>query len=280
MVHALRPGGLALLVLGALTSGVGAEPQLTVSFKTTPVGAIYAPENIVAVWIEGPGPTFVKTIGRWAGVRQDHLVAWTNMAGPADVDAISGATRLDHGATLEAIWDGTDALGAVVPEGLYTLRLETADGNSTASGQNNQGTFTFTKGPAPEVQSALTSGGHVEVTITFDPNANQCDNAVVDTGETCDPPGTCPSTCDQRAATACAPNVLVGSAATCDAACVIQTITACVDGDGCCAEGCTGEDDRDCVDGPVEGGCATGGAQGPGAALALLLLGLCARRRR
>lgn len=282
-----------MVILGALSSVVTASPKLTVTFKTAAVGGAYTPQNVVAAWIEGPtvgvnpGP-FVKTIGRWADIRKNYLALWIARAGINDVDAVSGATRANHTAKLTATWDLKDKLGALVPDGTYTIHLETADGNNVASGQNNQGTFTFVKGLQPQVQTGLTGGSvvpYTQVDIDFNPNAGECNNNILDPGETCDPPGSCPVTCDQTTTTVCAPAVLVGSAASCTASCAITAITACVGGDQCCPEGCTTEMDSDCFgdDTSVQGGCAAGGSSGSGAMFAFGLFGLAAlvtRKRR
>ena len=271
---------------------VTASPKLTVSFRTAAVGGTYTPKNVVAVWIEGPtvglnpGP-FVKTIGRWASIERDRLVAWQQKAGIADADAVSGATRLDHQMLLSLEWDLKDKLGALIPDGTYTIRFETADSNNTSSAQNNQGTFTFVKGPAQQVQTNLTGGSvvpYTEVTIDYNPTAGECNNNIVDPGETCDPPGSCPVSCDQSATTVCAPALLVGNAATCTASCVITAITACTSGDECCPEGCTATEDQDCFeDNSVSGGCAASDDSG-GAIAGFVLFGAAvlagARRRR
>ena len=280
------------MVLGALTSVVSAGPKLTVSFKTAAVGGTYTPQNVVAAWIEGPtvgqtpGP-FVKTIGRWADLRRDHLALWIARAGIADVDAVSGATRADHSAKLTATWDLKDRLGVLVPDGTYTIHIETSDSNAVASGQNNQGSFTFVKGLQPQVQTGLTGGSvvpYTQVDIDFNPTAGECNNNIVDPGETCDPPGSCPVSCDQSATTKCAPAILVGSAASCTASCAITAITACVSGDECCPDGCTTDLDDDCFgdDNSVTGGCEAG-TNGGGAMLAFGLFGvalLVTRKRR
>lgn len=275
---------------------VTAAPKLTVSFKSVPVGAIWAPTNVIAVWIQGPtvglnpGP-FVKTIGRWADIRRDKLVAWRAVAGLNDVDAISGATRQDHFTVLTVEWDLKDKLGVLIPDGLYTIRMEMADGNSTAANQNNQGTFTFTKGLVPEIKMIPEDPPPVvpplrqqwlDVNIDFNPVAGECNNNIVDTGETCD--GNCPADCP-IADNACAPNVLTGSAATCTAACAVQAITSCVNDDGCCAAGCTATQDNDCATAGdlSQSGCAAGSGGGSGALLAFSLFGFAAlftRRRR
>lgn len=157
----LRPVSRVALVLSlALTAPALAQQQgLTVSFTTTPAGGNYSPKNIVAVWIETSSGVFTKTIGRWAQTQKADLVAWRTKAGTSDTDAMSGATRPNHTTppTLTATWDLKNKSGVVVPDGTYTIRMELADRNSTATTQNNQGTFTFVKGATSSHQT--TSGG-------------------------------------------------------------------------------------------------------------------------
>ncbi|GAB5543799.1 MAG: hypothetical protein SangKO_035590 [Sandaracinaceae bacterium] len=80
-----------------------------------------------------------------------------------------------------------------------------------------------------------------------------CGNGVVEEGEVCD--GDCPTTCFDGLA--CTTDALVGAAASCSASCSFAPISACVDGDGCCAPGCDSTTDDDCSpscgNGVVEG---------------------------
>lgn len=75
-----------------------------------------------------------------------------------------------------------------------------------------------------------------------------CGNGTLDPGETCDPPSTCPTSCDDG--DACTYDVQTGSVPECTIACTNTPITACLDGDGCCPAGCNGNQDTDCP--PVE----------------------------
>ncbi len=70
-----------------------------------------------------------------------------------------------------------------------------------------------------------------------------CGNGLVESGETCDPPGSCP-TCDDG--NPCTQNVTEGDPSTCDVVCSFPEITACVDGDGCCGASCAVGTDNDC----------------------------------
>ena len=288
-------------LLGAGGAEVEAKGSVTVTFTTTPVPAPnneFAPFNVLAVWIEGPGGAFVKTIGRWSLARTQHLIAWNLKAGATDVDAVVGASRLTDTTAETISWNLKNKLNALVPDGTYTIRLEMGQANSTAAGQNNQGTFTFVKGTAPQVQTALVNGGFTNVTINYDPNAAACGDMIVDAPEKCDdgsPAGNCPRVCPAPA-DACMPSVVTGSAAMCTAECVVQPITACTNGDGCCPVGCEATDD-DC-DGTgggggggggnaasetneITGGCATGSGSGSAlAAFALFGALVVVRRRR
>lgn len=146
-------------------SGAAAAGALSLSFVTTANGGEYAPRNIVAVWVEDGAGGFVKTIGRWAATRRGSLRAWSVASG-SDTDAVSGATRPNHTPTLTATWDLRDRLGAVVPDGTYTIRIELADRNASLPTQNRQGTFTFVKGPAASTQT-VAGGGFLDVVIDY-----------------------------------------------------------------------------------------------------------------
>ena len=71
-----------------------------------------------------------------------------------------------------------------------------------------------------------------------------CGNGMVDPGETCDPPGTCATSCDDG--NACTVDQMTGSAQNCNVACSHSAVSTCVPGDGCCPTGCSSTDDSDC----------------------------------
>lgn len=70
----------------------------------------------------------------------------------------------------------------------------------------------------------------------------KCGDGVVSGVETCD--GNCPTSCS--GGSKCMREKLVGAPNECTAACVPMTITARVNGDGCCPDGSTLADDHDC----------------------------------
>jgi hypothetical protein len=155
-------GGIGVLTPRAEAAG------LTATFTTTPAGGTYAPRNVVAVWVEGPGGTIEKTIGRWSAVRTSNLVGWVGKAGANDADAVSGATRANHTTPLTVTWDLKDRQGQAIAPGTYTLRMELADTNTSTTTPNHEGTFTFVYGTAAQDQANLSNGGFTAVTIHVD----------------------------------------------------------------------------------------------------------------
>jgi hypothetical protein len=154
---------------GTPDAAVAAATGLSVTFTTSPTAApVYDPAHVVAVWIQDSGGAFVKTIGRYAGTRKQYLLGWIAKAGTNDADAVSGASPTDH-APLTVTWDLKNKAGTVVPDGTYTIRMESTDKNATAISQNNEGTFTFVKGTAAQTQTALSNGGFSNVSIKFTP---------------------------------------------------------------------------------------------------------------
>jgi len=82
------------------------------------------------------------------------------------------------------------------------------------------------------------------------PDSTLCGNGVVDGNEACDNaiaagmPGACPTSCDDS--DACTNDTLNGMASDCTAECANPQVTMCMDGDMCCAPGCTNDNDDDC----------------------------------
>jgi hypothetical protein len=73
----------------------------------------------------------------------------------------------------------------------------------------------------------------------------KCGNGVVEKGEVCDPPGSCPTSCPNHG---CNKSRLEGAAAECTARCVEAGVeTTCRAGDACCPAGCTVDNDGDCM---------------------------------
>ncbi len=136
---------------------------------------------------------------------------------------------------------------------------ETCDGNCpstcASSGACSFGVLEGTPGACNVVcrQQPITACGPADGCCATGCNSNDdgdcsptCGNGFVESGETCDPPGSCPSSCPGTG-DRCLAWSLEGSAGNCNAECVSTEITACGgEADGCCPEGCNATNDRDC----------------------------------
>lgn len=79
---------------------------------------------------------------------------------------------------------------------------------------------------------------------TSDPDcAAVCGNGVLESGETCDPVGSCPACTFEDM---CLVGSASGSRESCDIRCDVTGKSACASGDGCCPAGCTATTDSDC----------------------------------
>ena len=150
--------------------GGGGTARLTVTLTSSPSPQpTYQPANVLSVWVTDSNNKIMKTINRYSDLRTGSLVAWGQAAGTNDVDAISGATRTSHTGAVTSMWDCTNRTGQVIPDGTYTVHMEVADTNAISATQNNEGTFTFVKGPQPQMQTGLSNGGFTNVSINFTP---------------------------------------------------------------------------------------------------------------
>ena len=101
----------------------------TATFTSSPSGGSYANKHILAVWIERPNGTLVRTLAFWASARTANLTRW--QAKTPSNDANMGATLTAH-QTRSADWDLKDSVGAVVANGSYRLWVESVDDNTPA----------------------------------------------------------------------------------------------------------------------------------------------------
>jgi hypothetical protein len=138
---------------------------LAVSAVTNSLDGTYAPDHVVAIWIEDNSGKFVKTLLVNAQTRRGYLSNWLSATSSANsVDAITGATLNDHG-TLTCSWNGTDASGAQVSDGIYKVCLELTEDHTAG----NFATFTFTKGTAVDTQTPANKSGFSSVSLKWTP---------------------------------------------------------------------------------------------------------------
>ena len=137
---------------------------LTVSVVTGTSGGNYAPNHVVAIWVENAAGQFVKTLTVYAQARKYDLTNWETASGGNTVDAVTGATKNSHG-TISGSWDVTNTQGVVVPDGSYRLCMELTDKGSTG----NFSFFIFTKGVAAETQTPGNVPSFSSITIKWVP---------------------------------------------------------------------------------------------------------------
>jgi hypothetical protein len=155
-----------------VTSSSGSSGVAYVGFTTSSSGGNYAPKNVVAAWIQ-QGSTFIATVGDWSADRRVSLVLWNSVK--SGTDAVMGATQLNHNPIGNIAWHFTPAL---VPDGTYTLWLESADDNvsvigspstSSVTGANRTSlNFTIVGGVVVETTGA--GGGFTGIRIASTPD--------------------------------------------------------------------------------------------------------------
>lgn len=155
-------GEMSTSASGGPTTPVAGE--LSVAFTTVSFGGKYAPDNVVAVWITDDNDVFVKTLGVWATKRIKYLATWIGASKANKVDAVTGATFMDHGPRAVG-WDATGVDGKVVPDGVYRVHIEFTEQNSLGKVTSVE----FTKGPAPVDASPPDLPHFEDVHVTFTP---------------------------------------------------------------------------------------------------------------
>lgn len=153
---------------GGADGGDVTGESMTITFTSEPTGGLaqpaFAPSNLVATWIEDANGAFVQTINRQNSGYAQYLLGWAAMSGgvAADQDAVTGATRPNHATPISATWE----IPAGLADGIYTIRIETTDGNAVSADQNTQGTFTFEKNGIASSQTPV-GVGYTNVSIEY-----------------------------------------------------------------------------------------------------------------
>jgi len=121
---------------------------LTFTVKSITNNSTYSPKNVIAIWIKDAQGNFVVSRKVMAVARKNHLVKWKASSAGNSVSAITGSTLTSH-QTHTITWDGKNAAGIEMQDGLYQIWVEYTSTNSASNG--NEGPFLtveFDKGPA------------------------------------------------------------------------------------------------------------------------------------
>ncbi len=141
--------------------------SLIFTYTSQPVGqdSRWAPANVLATWIEDAAGMHVATIDRKSTVRTSSLIAWLAASGANNTDAVSGASRLNHDQPVVVDWQ----IPAALPNGIYTIRVETSDANVTTAAENTHGSFSFEKNGIASIQmgAAVDILGYTNVIIDY-----------------------------------------------------------------------------------------------------------------
>jgi hypothetical protein len=132
----------------------------------------YAPQNILAVWVEDNSGKFVKTLIVNADRYKTYLTSWKNSTASSgstfnSVDAITGATNRNHG-TRTCIWDGTDYKGKLVADGTYKVCMELTESNATG----HYTSFTISKGKREEVLKPADKLSFTSISLKWEPGTS------------------------------------------------------------------------------------------------------------
>ena len=189
----MKKGVLLIIVLAVFSMKIGAQTKGTLTVNvTTQTAAItatpgstgsgptggrgvsrsYAPQNILAIWVEDSNGKFVKTLLVNARRYNYYLTAWQSVTSAAEsrfnsVDAITGATNMNHG-TRSCTWDGTDFNGKLVADGTYKVCMELTESNSTG----NSASFLITKGNKPSELKPEPKSNFTSISLKWNPTVS------------------------------------------------------------------------------------------------------------
>ncbi|MBN2727998.1 MAG: DUF2271 domain-containing protein [Bacteroidales bacterium] len=155
-------------MLFAQTSGTA-----TLTITTVSNGGQYDPENIVAIWIETPGGSFIRSMKVMAAQRIQHLYKWKIASSMNTVGATTGATIATHQTHVIA-WNCTDQSGSLLSDGDYHFWVEyTAD-----DAQGPYSDYSFTKGPTAQSLTFPNETGFSNISLEWVPDPSGIEDEI------------------------------------------------------------------------------------------------------
>lgn len=132
---------IALMLLTCNQTFSQTDGVVTFTVRTVTNNDVYSPQNILAIWLEGPGNVFIRTFKVRAANRITHLYTWKVVSGMNTTDAITGPTLTNH-TTHTITWNCRNLSNQLVPDGEYRIRVEFTE----AHNQGPLANYTFVKG--------------------------------------------------------------------------------------------------------------------------------------
>lgn len=167
---------LSIVALNINISFSQTQGNLEVRVTTSNAGGVYAPRNIVAIWIEDPNSNYVKTLLAYANEYKTHLNYWqastTNAGTPFNTfDAITGPTINNHG-TRVSNWNAKNFNNLIVADGNYRVCFELTDKNATG----NYSCFNFNKSNNQVTLTPANVPSFSSIKLTWTPSTTDIDN--------------------------------------------------------------------------------------------------------
>lgn len=133
------------LLLGVLSSYSQTDGTVVFSVRTVTNLGEYSPKNVLAIWVETSGGTFIRSLKVMAGARIQQLYTWKVASGLNTTDAITGATLNSH-STHNITWNCRNLSNVLVNDGDYRIRVEFTEEHVQGPIYN----YSFTKGTSSQ----------------------------------------------------------------------------------------------------------------------------------
>ena len=106
------------------------EGTLTFEVETKSTGKVFAPRHVMAIWVTDSSGKFIKTLECNAKHFAKHLKKWKKSSDKNIIDAVTSASLKTH-KKHKVSWDGTDASGKTVRDGIYQIHIEFTEENGS-----------------------------------------------------------------------------------------------------------------------------------------------------
>lgn len=164
----MKTFGLVIaFLIGSIRAQAASEIAATLRFTTESFDGRYAPQHVMAVWVEDSGGRHVRTLEARGDGHLRHLVIWKRASRKNDLpaaDGVTGATLTSH-QSHEIPWNGHDAKEQTVPNGDYVFLVEFTEDN----GKGRVLKVPFKKGPLAKNQRLPDQKNFKNIELTVAP---------------------------------------------------------------------------------------------------------------